>query len=75
MRSSNPHVAIVVHQSDEATELFSSGWGSNLQDRINLFRDWLDSFSSDPVSKTFKFSFGKEGLIDVAFETCVFDSF
>ena len=53
MRSSDPHVSIVVHQSDESAKFFLVLGFGNVSDSVNFAGNWLDSVTGDPVSKIF----------------------
>ena len=50
MSSSNPHVAIVVDNTDETPQFFASSRSVNLEDGFNLLCERLNSFASNPVA-------------------------
>ena len=71
MRTSSPHVAVIVYHADETAKFLFSCRSGNVADSLNFGCGGLDAFSGNPVTKVFQFFASEEGLFGIDFESCV----
>ena len=69
MRSSDPHVSVVIYKSHETAQFLASFGFGYVHDSLYLIFHGLDSVSGNPISQVLELCSGEEGLLGVNLES------
>ena len=74
MGSSDPHVPVVVDDTNEAAQFLAVLWFVNSHDGLHLCWQRFDAIASDPVPQVLEFTACEKRLVRVDLKSCLLQS-